>query len=289
MAPHGAAIGQSRSPAGQDLPPATPELGGFAFPDGAGRQLMLLGADAHYFNDLRTFVTMEKAAPTLRAAFCSGGRRLPVAFERRQSADGRGDGRQSRYRFGQLEGLVFSVKSPAALPESSTCYLASDGFASDVQAVPVAPVPNKGQGAAARACDGELSKTLALRRSRAIEHCWPLAASQAPAGPSVVLVEFARQGNSALASLVVVDGATAVFADQEGDYTREGGNSVWRVDDEGKMDPGWFDVLLLARRGPKTLLAFAWQGAEGRLLRLLESDGDRFRELLRDAWYQAPR
>jgi len=104
----------------------------------------------------------------------------------------------------------------------------------------------------------------------------------------VVAALFARQRDDALAGLAVVDGSAVVFADLPGDYRREGGNSVWRVDDGGEFDPTSFDIILLGRRAARTVLAFSWTGAEGTLLRLLESDGDRFRELLGDAWYQAP-
>jgi hypothetical protein len=285
LACHAAAVARDRSAVGEDLPAATPDLGGFAFPDGAGSRLLLLGASAHGFND-RTFIAMEKAAPTLRTAFCSGGRAIPVAFDHRQPADGKGNGRQSHFQFEHLDGLVFSLTAAERLPETGTCLLAPAIFTRDLQVVPLALAPEVMPARPRPACDGGLSKRLASRRSRAVDHCWSLAAPQVAGGPSVVLAEFARQGNSALASLVVVSGETMVFADQQGDYSREG--AVWRVDDDGKLEPEWFDVVLLARRGQKLVMAFAWQGAEGRVLRLLESDGDRFRELLGESWYEAP-
>lgn len=283
---HAAAVRAGQSSAGQDPPAATPQLGGFAFPDRAGGRLMLLGALSHLFDDLRTFSEMEKAAPTIPTAFCSGGRAIPVTFDGRQPADGKGNGRQSRSQFEHLEGLVFSLPAGERLQESATCLLAPEVLLRALHVVPLAHSSDLLPSPKARPCTAALTQRVASRRSRGLEQCWPLAGPNAPGAPGVSLVVFARRGNSALASLVVEDGPSFVFADLPGDYAREG--SVWRVDDGGEIGPQWFDVLLLARRGGRLLLAFAWQGAEGRVLRLLESEGDRFRELLGESWYQAP-
>jgi hypothetical protein len=219
----GAASDLPQSAADRAPAAAAPTIGGFAFSDRAGGRLMPLGAMAHIFDGLRAFEAMEQAAPTLRTAFCSGGRVLPVTFDRRQPADGKGYGRQSHFQFEHLEGLVFSLQAGERLPETATCFLAPEVFTRDLQLVPLVEAIEVMPGPASRACDGEIAKKLASHRSRAVEHCWQLARPRTPGGPGVVLVEFVRQGNSALASLVVIDGATMMFADQRGDYAQDGG------------------------------------------------------------------
>jgi hypothetical protein len=272
-----------------DPPRATPELGAFAFTNGSGTKLLVVGGPAgslRPFSDSPSLAEGRRLYAPIRTAFCSDGRSHPISFERMQQDDGTGRGRQSHFTFDHLEGLVFALKGGSSLSEGATCFLAADSFAQSLSVTATDSLRPRTWPPEMPACDAQLAVRIASYRRRAVAGCWRLVAPRAPQAPVVVAVLFARQGNDGLASIVVVDDTRLIFADQPGDYSREG--SVWRVDDDGKFDPAWLNVLLLARRGTKAILAFGWIGAEGTVLRLLESDGDRFRELLRDYWYQAP-
>jgi hypothetical protein len=269
-----------------DVPRATAALGGFAFPDRAGTRLMLLGDSGRSSPDDPPFAEVLTAAPTIRTAYCAGGASHPVAFERRQKADGRGSGRQQSYQFDHLDGLVFKVSDAARLPEHDACFLTSEAFASSLTVIPVVSLTRKSWPPETPACSASLTQEIVSRRKRAVAQCWAIAESPARAGMQVVLVEFARQGNDALASLVVVEGRTAVFADQPGDASRT--DSVWRVSDGGVLHPEAFKIVLLAKRPSRLVLAVHWEAEEGSVLMLFESDGDTFRRLLQESWYQMP-
>jgi hypothetical protein len=266
------------------LPRATAALGGFAFPDLAGSRLMLLGEVARPFPDNPPFPELLASAPSIRTAYCAGGVSHPIAFEARQKADGKGNGRQHSYQFEHLDGLIFKVTDGTRLPEHEACFLAVDAFARTLTVVPVVSLTRKIWPPETPSCSASLTKEIALRRKRAVAHCWAIAESPARPGMQVALVEFARQGKDALASLVVVDGRTTVFADQQGDASRT--DSVWRVSDGGVLHPEAFKVVLLAKRAGRLVVAVHWQAEEGSVLMLFESDGDAFRQLLQESWYQ---
>jgi hypothetical protein len=279
-----AAAGTLTAVGGADVPRATAALGGFAFPDRAGSRLMLLGDVARLFPNEPPFAELLPAAGTIRTALCAGGASHPIVFERRQLADGKGNGRQHSYQFEHLDGLVFKVNDGATLPEHEACFLAADAFAKSLTVVPVVSLTRKSWPPETPACSASLTKEIASQRKRAVTSCWAIAESPAQASMQVVLVEFERQGKDALASLVVVDGRTTVFADQQGDATRT--DSVWRVSDGGVIGPEAFKIVLLAKRAGRVVLAVHWQAEEGSVLMLFESGGDTFRQLLQESWYQ---
>jgi hypothetical protein len=267
-----------------DRPRATAAVGGFAFPDGAGGRLMLLG-DAHRLPSAdASFGGVLKAAGAIRTALCAGGASHPITFERRQPADGKSNGRQNSWQFDHLDGLVFAVNDGTRVAEHDACFLAADGFAKSLVITPVVSLTRKSWPPETPACDAGLTKEIALRRQRTVTQCWLLAQSPKQPGPRVVLLEFADRGKEALASIAVVDGRKVVFADQKGD--RGHAESVWRIGDDGTIPPEAFRIVFLGKRGGRLVLAVHWQAEEGSVLMLFESDGDSFRQLLQESWYQ---
>jgi hypothetical protein len=287
------AASRADGPPPHEPPLAARGLGAFAFTNTSGTKLILVGESLGASPGAPALAQVSRPYLGLRTAFCSDGLSHRIAFERVQGADGRDEGRRSHYAFDHLEGLVFRIDDPGMLSEGSSCFLVARPLEQALAVVPVALpwerkfIPVDGRASRLATCDAGLAERIAAARSRAVTHCWPLRSANHPRVPHVVLIEFARRGNDALASVVVVDRGRLTFADQPGDYGREGGLSVWRVGDGGKLDPASFDVLLLARRGRKAVLALSWVGREATVLKLMESRGGQFRELLRDSWYQA--
>jgi len=265
-----------------DLPNATVEHGGFAFADSGGTRLMMLSAPARPQGLYPEEQQLLAAAPAMKTAFCTGGATYPVEFSGHQAADGKSNGRQYAWQFEHLDGFVFGVKGAQPLQENEVCFVAAGAFAASIARVglvqPDEPAP----------CDGGVAQRIASVRKHGVTHCWTRARPQGPNGAPVWIVEFARQGSGALASLVVEESGRLVFLDLPGDYSREGGGSVWRVDDGGEFLPRFFKVVLLARRQGSLVLATSWLGAEGTVLGLYESNGDRLRQIILDSWYQAP-
>jgi hypothetical protein len=284
----GAVMGAGGQP--ETIPATSPGIGGFAFSNSSGSKLILLGSAFRSSSgqpDESGFTDMQMAAESVQTAFCRDGHRTPVRFERRQRDDGKAQGRQTRFAFDHLDGLIFQVLPPGLGDQATTCLVTTDTYAKALE--PVAYRPAKGRYSEdVPECAPTLAGTIANRRSRPVRKCWTLTAGPEPGGPRVLAVEFARQGNDALASIVVSDGSRLIFADQRGSHASYGDSSVWRVDDPGTIVPSWFDVLLLARRGREIVLAFSWGAPEGAMVRLVESEGDKFRVVLGESWYQAP-
>ena len=199
-----------------NLPRASAELGGFAFPDRAGTRLVLLGDSQAPSSPEPLRAEPPMAAAGIRAALCSGGSIHQVAFERYQRADGQGNGRQASHQFEHLDGLVFGLSAGARLPENEPCFLAAAAFAQSLTVVPVVSVTRKAWPPETPTCGSSLAKDLASRRQRAVANCWVLADAPTQAGVQVVLAEFARRGTQALATVVAIDGRRMAFADQPG-------------------------------------------------------------------------
>ena len=116
--------------------------------------------------------------------------------------------------------------------------------------------------------------------------CWPIA--RVAPEKQIALLEFDRQGQDGLASLVFVDGTRTILADYPAQF-RGGGQDLWRADDGGVLSPDGFEIVCALQRGDWYALGIAWAGAEGRSLSLWISEGsERFTKAVDDYWYQAP-
>jgi hypothetical protein len=248
----------------QDLPGATANHGGFGLPDQRGSRLLV--------------IPKLDRPELLKAALCSGGRRVPVQFERRQIEGATSDGRQTGSSFDRVAGSVFTVLGPTIDPDVP-CFLVSEGLLAG-RAVLSITAP-EGSGACLQ------RGRFAMLRDRPVVHCWPLA--RLASEKQVALLEFERRGTDALASLVLVDGRRTMFADVPAEF-RGPGEDLWRVDDGGVLSPQGLTIVCALQRGDWYALGTAWAGAEGRLLSLWVSEGGaRFTKVLNDYWYQAPR
>ena len=246
----------------KEPPAASDAYGGFGLPDQQGARLLLM---------------TDLARPDLlKTALCAGGRTVPVHFERRQGQTAN-NGRQATANFDKLAGNVFAIVG-GKVDSETPCFLASETLLAANTVLSIA-VP-QGSGACAQ------RSRFATERDRPVINCWPLA--RLGTDTQVALLEFERHGKDALAALVLVAGTRSVYLDYPAEYKAKG-ESLWRVDDDGKFSPDGIKVICALQRGSVYTIGTGWDGAEGKLLQLWTSDGhDRFTKLLNDYWYQAP-
>jgi hypothetical protein len=212
----------------------------------------------------------------LKTALCAGGRAVPIQFERRQGNTAN-NGRQTTANFDKLAGSVFAIVG-TKVDSETPCFMASATLLTGSTVHDIA-VP-QGLGACAQ------RSRFATQRDRPVINCWPLA--RLGADKQAALLEFERRGKDALAAFVLVDGTRSLFLDYPAEYKKEG-DSLWRVDDDGKFSPDGFKVICALQRGSVYTIGIGWDGAEGKLLQLWMSDAqDRFTKLLNDYWYQSP-
>jgi hypothetical protein len=254
----------------RDLPSATAQHGGFALPDPGGTRL-LANPDV-------------PQADTLHAALCSDGRRYAVRFEGPQTEREGHDGRRTAYSFDRLAGSRFAVlqgrigggKDPAGV----ACFLAGDALLSSATLLAARPASGPDE------CGPDLQRRLSTARGRGVAHCWPIATL--PAGRSLVLAEFVRQGPDALASMIMVGPDRAIFADYPATFRGEG-EELWRAGDGGVLSPGDFRAVFVLQRGPSYVMGVSWAASEGQSLAVFVStDDNRFTQVLSDYWYWAP-
>jgi hypothetical protein len=205
---------------------------------------------------------------------CGGDRVVTVKPLGYREQGSRSTGRETPANFDQLAGELFRPDAP--LQGSPVCVLMTDVFARGRR---FAALDAPGT------CDEATRARISTARGRSVANCWDKGGAF---GRRVVLVEFARQGNSLLASLAVVGTDTLAFEDYPAKWNEER-LSCWRVDDGCTFAPGAFDVLFAYVTDAGVVgLALAWGGVESQTLNLLEVDGDRLRGLVSASRYWAP-
>ena len=237
----------------------------FAFPNPQGTHLLATG---------------EVANPgVLRTAICTGGQRVSVEFERRQTEGKDSTGRQAPHNFLQTAGALFRIAGGTVSPNSA-CVMTDDSFVKGATFVPLQR-PDRG----AR-CARSAYPQFQTDKGRPVVACWPIGASVD--GVQIAVIEFSRHLTRALASLVVIDGARRMYVDYPATFTGPG-DDLWRADDGGNIHPEGFEVVFLMKRGTTYIVAVDWAGAEGNALSLHVSEGGSpFKEAISDSWYRSP-
>jgi hypothetical protein len=247
-------------------PAASDRYGAFAFPNAAGTELLIR----------HNLPNPER----LHTAVCGGGRKVAVRFVRRQPA-GQEHARDTPADFSQAEGTVFHVLN-ARLDPKSTCFIAEDAMLAGADVLRLNPT------AKPTTCTADQQGRIAAVRSRGIASCWTLATASPQI--SVAVVEYARAGRDALASVIVVAGRNRnVSIDFPAEFTADG-DDLWRVEDGGHLSPEGFSVPFLLRQGTTLLVPLAWGAAEGVSLHVYAAEGSApARDVISDYWYRAPR
>ena len=89
-------------------------------------------------------------------------------------------------------------------------------------------------------------------------------------GAQVLIIVFEPEGNNLLMSIGLKTADGIIFKDYP---VVSDGQSAWRVDDGGKIDPKFFSILFAAPTNEGLLIVVSWAGAEGEnILLLLEKD-----------------
>ncbi len=230
----------------------------FGFADEQGARLMALT------DGMEPGTLKDGELDGYRLAIGEGGQVLRVRYEKHQARSELDNGRQAAHNFENMEGDIYAVEEGKATPNESYSLVTEDRF--DVQAlIPLKP-------SADRELPDDAAKRIAEAKGRAIEQGWLLAHAQE--GQRIYVVQFQRQGDDMLASIVWEDGERLVFLDYAAVYDEF---STWRVDDGGEISPEMFRFLFAARGADNGIvLGIQWLGAEGENLNIVTSSGDRF-------------
>lgn len=202
----------------------------------------------------------------LNQAIGMNGSIVKIKHVKHQAKSNGDDGRHTANNFNNLEGELFEVIGPAAVPDASY-YLMDETKFNTHSLLSIQPVEPQEPAAS-------ITDEILVARNRTIEHSWLLATMDA--GQDIFLVQFERQGDQMLASLVMRDGDKWTYMDYPAAYDA---SSTWRVDDQGEISPGMFSFLFAAQSDSGIVLAVKWMGAEGENITVLKQSGDRFTEM----------
>lgn len=248
-----------------DMPPESTPLGAFALPDSSGTLVIALSPVPNP-KRIHHLITRD-------------GRLLKAAFMRTQPPSNGGSGRDATWNFRHLQGAVFQV-SGGTIAAEETCFLVADSLLEQA-----APLPLQ-RGVAALGHDHAAVRSAERSKSRSVVHAWQLAC--AGKDTCVLLLEFEPRGTNRLISIVLWQAGTIAMLDQPAEVNEGDPSSVWRVDDEGRVEPEAFDVEFLLRGRSGSFMATEWSGAEGISLELLRVRGEKLEELYSSYRYLSP-
>lgn len=234
----------------------------FGFADETGDYILITREDEG--NDARM--------KSLDTAIGNGGQVLKVKLERWQTGSGDSNGRELANNIPNLSGYLFKVDGSKAEPDK-TYYLADSATFPKSALLEVHPADPAGPQLAA---SDPLRERIAGLKKREIHTAWKLAALGGDS--QLYLVQFAREGQSMLFSLILEQGGKLTFMDYPAE-TENGEYSVWRVDDGGEATPEMFSVLFAAQTADGLLLGLNWRGAEGVNTFFLSQQGEVFKGL----------
>ncbi|CDN45935.1 Uncharacterized protein BN871_JP_00060 [Paenibacillus sp. P22] len=233
----------------------------FGFADKTGTKLMIVP-------DIRGEIDPD-ALSSIKTAAGAGGKTLPVAYAGVQQGDAKDNGRQTASNFVHMKGYVFQVEQGTAQP-NATYYMLRG------QQAPEAFFPVEERKAAKP--DASLLKAVAQEKKRKVDQAWTIGRIDVNGKPmDLLLIQFAREQKSMLASLVLVpEESKPLYKDFPADYDE---NSTWTVDDGGTMNPDSFSLRFAARTGEGMILGMEWNAAEGSNSFLLQADSGKLADL----------
>lgn len=227
-------------------------------------------------------ITFEGERPTegstsYELAIGDSGTVLKIEYQQTQQADSQDNGRATMYNFDHMTGSVYAVTEGTAKPNETYFLTASENWvASRALAVDSSEM---GQPA-----DDQSMIRIEAAKNRAILMAELVALIGEDS--TLYLVQFERQGNSMLASLVLQVNDSLSFLDFPADYDS---NSTWRVDDQGVIIAEHFQVMFAGTAEDGRIVAVTWLGFEGENSFILAQEGNALKETgIQAGRYTAP-
>ncbi|NMC56224.1 MAG: hypothetical protein GYA50_03270 [Eubacteriaceae bacterium] len=203
----------------------------------------------------------------LNAAIGANGQYLPVAFDKKQNSNSSDTGNYNAYNFNNLEGYLFNVTSGTA--KSNTTYL----IVKDSLVPQSSLLANTQNGPVVMTHEQKVD--MGNAKGRAANQGWILASFAD--GRQLILAGFEPQGHNYLMS-IAIKGKDGKYKFMDYPATSSDPSSVWRVDDQGILDPTLFAILLCADTDKGFTAILNWKGAEGEVTLLLLDDSTVFKD-----------
>jgi hypothetical protein len=227
----------------------------FGFTNEDGKQII----STDYSEQTQSITKMNKAIG-------ENGNILDIQYLKSQEKNEKDNGRQTSQNFDNLSGQIFEVIQGEA-KENETYYLIND-MEFNINAILKSQDGNHSEIAI------EAKEQIEEAKGRKVKSGWEIGSIESD--KAVYLVQFEREKDDMLASIVMKTPTTLVFKDYPAEYNEM---STWRVDDGGNIYPEMFSVLLAAKTESGILLGIKWSAFEGENVTLLLEKDDNFEDL----------
>lgn len=222
----------------------------FAFANQAGDKLLTFSQ-----------IEDESALASLDVAIGTNGQYLNIAYLQKQNSNANDNFNANAYNFDNYEGYLFEVTGTSASADET--YLLTTKASVPADALLVSSL----SGPVVLTHEHEVE--IGNEKGRTATDGWVLA-SYAD-NSQLLLVVFEPQGDEYL-FCIVLKTAEGQYKFKEYPATSDDGQSVWRVDDGGNVDPTLFNIILSAYTNNGLVTLISWAGAEGEVdLFLMES------------------
>lgn len=236
----------------------------FGFADEEGKHILVTGMEEG----------QDEVLASLNQAIGNYGQVLNISFVKWQPGSDESNGREMSNNFANLSGYLFKVENGSAAPDASY-YLAD---AKDFHSKSLLEVkPAHPETSAAQTVQEDVQKAITTAKKREIQYIGKVADLQSVG--ELYAVQFVRQEQDMLFSLVLREGDSLAFMDYPAVIGNGNEYSVWRVDDGGEITADMFSVLFAARKSDGILLGINWWGPEGVNTFFLDQQGSGFKEL----------
>jgi hypothetical protein len=203
---------------------------------------------------------------TLNGAIGDNGQFYAIEYIKKQNSNNQDSGRVVSSNFDNMEGNVYGVPGNK-LTANNTYYLCSSDIINKDNLL--AKVNN-----GISVLDKETKAQIETIKGRSLQEAWVI--DEYSDGTQVLIALFDPDGKNLLMSIALKTAGGIKFKDFP---VVSDGQSAWRVDDGGKIDPKLFSILFAARAKEGLLFVVCWAGAEGENIFFLQEKNDALSQL----------
>ena len=202
----------------------------------------------------------------LNGAIGDNGKFYPIEYIKKQSSNAQDSSRAVTSNFNNMEGYIYG--SPGnALTANKTYYLCNSNAINQNSLL-------ESLGNGIIVLDAATKTQIEGIRGRGVSNAWTI--NEYSDGSKILVVLFAPDGNNFLMSIAIKTAEGIKFMDFP---VVSDGQSAWRVDDGGKIDPKLFSILFATKTVDGLLFVVCWAGAEGESIFFLSEKADALNQL----------
>jgi hypothetical protein len=202
----------------------------------------------------------------LNGAIGEDGQFYTIEYVSKQSANDQDSGRVVSANFDNMEGYVYKTVEKN-LTANNSYYLCNSGLINKENLLSTVT-------AGIAVLDEETKTQIKDIKGRGVQDGWII--DEYSDGTQVLIIVFKPDGNNLLMSIVLKTADGIKFMDYP---VVSDGQSAWRVDDGGKIDPKLFSILFTAPTNEGLLTVINWAGAEGENTMALLQSADELSQL----------